>query len=235
MTFLRDRQTIELTRPMAAPESANRSRAGDLPCDEPLFQRLRELRKKIADERNVPAYVIFSDVALRHMAREYPETPETFGRIPGVGERKRDEFAAFFTAEISAHLSNSDRQSFPDPPSGTRFQRAPAPRDRSLTDSVSHTAELFAQGKSIEEIASIRNLAITTIQSHLAKAVEAGADLRPELFYTEAEVEKMAAAFAAAGWEALAPVKELVGEEIDYGKLHLYRAFALRETQPVSE
>ena len=70
---LRERKAITLTKPATAPET-KRHQAGEITCDEALFERLRELRKRLADERDVPAYIVFSDVALRQMAREYPTT-----------------------------------------------------------------------------------------------------------------------------------------------------------------
>ncbi|MGZ8919547.1 MAG: DNA helicase RecQ, partial [Limisphaerales bacterium] len=79
---LRSRKKITLTRAIQQAEGGHRE--GEIECDEVLFERLRELRKKLADERNVPAYIVFSDVTLRHMAREYPTTPHDFARISGV-------------------------------------------------------------------------------------------------------------------------------------------------------
>src|SRR5205823_12955503 len=58
---------------------------GEIECDEELFESLRDLRKKLADERDVPAYIVFSDVSLRQMARDYPSREEQFSRISGVG------------------------------------------------------------------------------------------------------------------------------------------------------
>src|SRR6266567_6157979 len=71
-----------------------------LECDETLFERLRAVRKRLADERDVPAYVVFSDVALRQMAREYPSNEREFSRISGVGATKLREFGALFLREI---------------------------------------------------------------------------------------------------------------------------------------
>ena len=68
---LKERRKITLTKPVAAPETKVHH-VGEITCDEILFERLRELRKRLADERDVPAYIIFSDVALRQMARNYP-------------------------------------------------------------------------------------------------------------------------------------------------------------------
>jgi ATP-dependent DNA helicase RecQ len=113
LAALRARTQIILTKPMVAPAApGKRPRAGEIACDEVLFDRLRQLRKKLADERNVPAYIVFSDVALRQMARYYPENDGQFTRISGVGEKKLHEFGAVFLGEIAAHLQTSPRQIF---------------------------------------------------------------------------------------------------------------------------
>ena len=112
---LRDRTQITLTKPMVAPSAPEKMpRAGEIACDEELFERLRKLRKKLADERNVPAYIVFSDVALRQMARYYPTGDEQFTRISGVGEKKQKEFGTLFLGEIAAHLQTRPRQIFAD-------------------------------------------------------------------------------------------------------------------------
>jgi ATP-dependent DNA helicase RecQ len=98
---LRTRSSITLTKPVEKPEPRERRRAGAIECDEVLFEKLRLVRRTLADERNVPAYVIFSDVSLREMARSFPETQPEFRRIPGVGEQKLREFAEPFLAAIS--------------------------------------------------------------------------------------------------------------------------------------
>ncbi|MEP6811210.1 MAG: DNA helicase RecQ, partial [Chthoniobacterales bacterium] len=65
LNALRERTTITLTKPIDVPtKSKTKGRAGEIECDEPLFDDLRGVRRALADERNVPAYVIFSDVAL---------------------------------------------------------------------------------------------------------------------------------------------------------------------------
>lgn len=82
-------------------------RAGEIPCDEALFERLRTLRRTLADARDVPAYIIFSDVALREMANKYPASEAEFGRIAGVGKQKLREFAQVFSRRspiISAQI-----------------------------------------------------------------------------------------------------------------------------------
>src|SRR4051812_25019270 len=88
MNVLRSRAPITLTKPMDLPKAkrANVRREGDIACDEILFERLRTLRKKLADERRVPAYIVFGDTTLRSMARYYPATAGQMEGIPGIGE-----------------------------------------------------------------------------------------------------------------------------------------------------
>ena len=100
---LKSRQKITLTKPVAPTEPA-KHRAGEIACDEALFEKLRALRKQLADERGVPPYIVFSDVSLRQMARFYPANDRDFSRISGVGDKKLREFGDVFLREIAAHL-----------------------------------------------------------------------------------------------------------------------------------
>ena len=70
---------------------------------EALFQRLRSLRKRLADEQSVPPYVVFADSSLRVMAQTRPTTLEAFAQVPGVGSRKLERYGPQFVAEIAAH------------------------------------------------------------------------------------------------------------------------------------
>src|SRR6476469_8344848 len=105
MMALRKRTPITLTKPIEAPAKKVRiQRVGEIECDEELFERLRALRRKIADERDVPAYIIFSDATLRQMAQACPQSKSEFAQIAGVGQQKFKEFAEPFLAEIGEHL-----------------------------------------------------------------------------------------------------------------------------------
>jgi ATP-dependent DNA helicase RecQ len=99
---LRERQTIRLTRAVAVTRAAQ-PRAGEISCDETLFERLRRLRKRLADERGVPPYIVFSDVSLRQMARSYPSNELEFAQISGVGEQKLKRFGKIFLSAIAKY------------------------------------------------------------------------------------------------------------------------------------
>jgi ATP-dependent DNA helicase RecQ len=110
--ILTTRSPVMLTKPIASPKARRTRRESDIVCDEILFERLRGLRKRLADERSVPAYIIFGDATLRAMARAYPQTVEMMDGIPGVGEKKRAEFGEVFAQEIAGYLQANSRQSF---------------------------------------------------------------------------------------------------------------------------
>ena len=115
MAVLKARTPITLTKPMDLPKAKSRTparREGDIACDEILFERLRALRKRLADERRVPAYIVFGDTTLRAMARHYPASLAEMEGIPGLGEKKRAEFGEIFANEIADYLTTNSRVAF---------------------------------------------------------------------------------------------------------------------------
>ena len=72
--------------------------------DAALFERLRVLRKRLADEAEVPPYVVFSDAALRDMCAKLPRTPDGFLDVSGVGEKKLARYGEAFLKEISDYV-----------------------------------------------------------------------------------------------------------------------------------
>lgn len=76
--------------------------------DRHLFAKLRKLRKSLADEANVPPYVVFNDATLLEMAEQLPVTANDMLRVNGVGNRKLDRFGMPFLSVIREHLVDDD-------------------------------------------------------------------------------------------------------------------------------
>jgi ATP-dependent DNA helicase RecQ len=108
---LKSRRVIMLSKPVEL-KKISVPRTGEIECDETLFDRLRKLRKRLADERGVPAYVIFGDNTLRQMAREYPTHINALRMIGGMGEKKLAEFGNIFTNEVAAYLRTYPKVDF---------------------------------------------------------------------------------------------------------------------------
>ena len=102
-----ERSPIVIREAPPAPVKASKSKAAG-PADEHdpgLFEVLRALRRELADERNVPAYVIFPDNVLRAMVRDRPATLSQLRAISGVGDKKLADFGTRFVAAIAAAQS----------------------------------------------------------------------------------------------------------------------------------
>lgn len=76
--------------------------------DRKLFAKLRKLRKSLADDNNVPPYVVFNDTTLLEMAEHLPISPSDLLDITGVGQRKLEKFGRPFMAMIRDHIDNGD-------------------------------------------------------------------------------------------------------------------------------
>jgi ATP-dependent DNA helicase RecQ len=75
-------------------------RGENVPVEEGLFLRLKELRGRLAQEIRAPAYIVFSDASLRDMCRKRPQSPEQFLNVAGVGAVKLEKYGAAFMAAI---------------------------------------------------------------------------------------------------------------------------------------
>jgi ATP-dependent DNA helicase RecQ len=218
---LKDRREIFLTQQTEIKKTAKR--AGEIECDETIFEQLRALRRKIAEERAVPPYVIFADTALRHMAREYPTSTVEFSRIPGVGAQKLAEFANPFTAEIREYLATHNKKTFA-PLTTPEPELAPLQSKPTFGETGRETLRLFDTGLDPAQIAERRRLAESTIWSHLASAVAAGKQVDLRRLITEEQETKIRRVLAEIPGPALAPAKEKLGDQFTYGQVRLVAA-----------
>ena len=96
-----------------APSSQKSVESGaqlDTPAQEAFFQRLRSLRKDIADEENVPAYIVFPDKVLREMVVQRPSNKEELLNLAGVGPAKLEKYGDAFLDAIQAEADYTDGQ-----------------------------------------------------------------------------------------------------------------------------
>ncbi len=69
---------------------------------DPAFQRLRVLRKMLADQQRVPAYIVFGDQVLWNMIDRMPSTKAELLEVSGVGPAKLDKYGEAFLAALKA-------------------------------------------------------------------------------------------------------------------------------------
>jgi ATP-dependent DNA helicase RecQ len=104
---LKDQRKVHAATPAPRrPARRQAAAAADLPAQgTALFERLRALRKRLADEHGMPPYVIFHDATLREMALRRPITLAELGGIRGVGEFKLSRYGEPFVAAVREHES----------------------------------------------------------------------------------------------------------------------------------
>ena len=230
---LSQKKQVMLTTPIdtkkaAAASNKKKGRSGEIECDENLFERLRTLRKQLADERDVPAYIVFSDVALRQMAREYPVDETQFRRISGVGERKLTEFGAPFLEEIVGYLKTNSKQEFSAGP----LLEATPPKKQKMNMTMRETLSRVRAGKTVTEIAKERGLALSTIYGHILAGFEAGEGVDLNQLLTPKQQAEIAFVFEKVGFGNLTGAIELLGgdgQPYTFDQLRVYRAAKSRK------
>src|SRR5439155_1691449 len=97
-------------------------------------------------------------------------------------------------------------------------------------DTVRETLRRFRAGASVEQIATQRLLATSTVYGHLADAILAGEEVDVNQFLTPEEQREIASAFGKSGFATLSPVFASLGGRFDYGRLKLVRAALTRQS-----
>ena len=153
------------------------------------FAALKAWRTAQAASAGIPAYMIFSDVALRGIAERAPTTNAQLLEVSGVGDAKLQRYGASILALLAGEHSEIDALT----PSESAIEAAD---EFDLTPTVVHSFALVKDGHRVAAIAAARVLAASTIYGHLAVAIAAGAltlkEVLPEVSEDELEVMRNA-------------------------------------------
>ena len=240
--FLQRRESLVLVKPKAAIEVAPARDVSTLEYETDLFELARGLRKRIADNKGMPPYMVFSDTSLQEMAYYLPQSLESFARINGVGTVKLGEYGEEFLALIRHYSQEQGMTERPIPSRRRQRNERPIPQcsgEKIVSfprpaSTYEETKKLFLQKLSISEIANLRGLAKNTILGHLERLVLAGERLEfDHLIPSSTRFARIEAAFQETANHFLAPVRELLGEEYSYEELHLVR-LCLRQRQGIA-
>lgn len=181
-----------------------------------LWNALRAKRRALADEQDVPPYVIFHDATLMEMVDAKPGSHQQLGQLSGVGERKLALYGDEFLAVIAEYIDDEGSG-----PIG-------------MSDTVAESVALFRLGYSVEQIAQQRDLKDTTIYSHLSQALEQGSiELKEVVELTDEEIKLIKDGIISLPDDqknALKPLYEMFDGTYNYGILRCVRAYLQYET-----
>lgn len=188
--------------------------------EQELLQQLKETRRQIANEENVPAYIVLSDATLMELATYLPHNKEEFFKISGFGQLKIEKYGKQFWDVVAAYCREHNLKSRIHLKTAKRIRRD---RPEKETDTKQQTFELFRSGNSIIEIAEKRTLSQSTIENHLAFYIERGS-LELEEVMDVSKVGPIQKAIQQLNTVALSPVKEKLGEGYSYGEIRMVMA-----------
>ncbi len=205
--ILRGEETLMLRKDIASDKSQNAKAdkaAFAKGKHSVLWEALRAKRREIADEQDVPPFVIFHDATLMAMAEEKPADLTQMSYISGVGVKKLELYGEQFLEVLHEHA------------------------DIEVTDTIAETIAIFRLGYTVEQVARQRELTESTIYSHLSQAIEQGSvQLEDVLDLNKAEIQQIEDALIALPDEqknALKPLYEFFDESYSYNVLRCVRA-----------
>lgn len=193
------------TRGKDKPEKADSVMAG---MDKGLFEAFRALRRRIAREKGVPPYIIFSDASLREMARLKPTTLSGFRQIKGVGAQKLQELCPQFLAVIQQHAASAE----------------------DMLDWVGHEQKvntktlalaMFENGASFSEVLEATGRTHDTVINYCCEYLQQKGILGPEPWVGQSTYQAVCQAFLRLGTAKLKPVYEYLQETVTYGEIKL--------------
>ena len=193
--------------------------------DKDLFERLRVLRKNIADQNGVAPFIVFGDVSLREMSFYLPRSMESFASITGVGKFKLQKFAAAFLEVIREYVKEKNLFERPKP---ITFRTIVGAKMSAKMENSTYeiSKQFFMQKLPLGEIAKKRGLTVGTILSHLEKLLGNGEKIEiSHLCPPSPRLEIIRQAFKKSQSQNLGPVKTMLGEAFSYDELRLARIF----------
>jgi len=217
--FLKSKSTILLNNPID--ETTSFKQVVDF--DQDLFKKLKNLRKEIATEKNIPPYQVFHDVALQEMCLRYPHTKQSFVTIAGVGDKKVETYGQTFINEIISYCHKHKITEVDLPKQHVKNNEKKKQLKTSKTPTAMLTFKLYQENKSVEEIAKIRKFKPSTIISHLEQAMLFGKKIDINPFVTQKKQKLIMQVFDKLGTDKIGPVKHQLGDNFSYDEIKLTR------------
>ena len=209
---LKGLQKVELTKSQTVQQE---QAAEVVPYEAGLLMELKDIRLKIASKENVPAYIILSDATLMDMATYLPNGLDELKQISGFGDIKVQRYGHELSLAVAEYCKLHGLASRIGKKVPKRERKPKAPR---ISGSPAESFNLYKSGLSVDEIAHQRNLAFTTIASHLCEFIHSG-ELEVTELVPQNKIKAIANAIESYGNERLSSLKEALGENYSYTEI----------------
>ena len=183
--------------------------------DPELLEYLREWRRSVSVQENLPAFLVLHDSALEDLCAKQPRTKADLLGVTGIGQKKAAALGEAILSALEAFRN------------GARAAR----REQSKASPVEETIRLLGQGRSFEEIAQIRERRLRTVIDLVAELVTRGQVAFDPRWISEERRAQIEVAIEKHGTERMKTIKDALPEEISYGEIRLLAA--ARRVNPV--
>jgi ATP-dependent DNA helicase RecQ len=216
--------TPRLLKPAVKPAKLSKIAADSWEgVDKGLFETLRILRSQIASEKQLPAYIVFSDGALRDMARRRPSTLDGFLQVKGVGLQKIKTYGPTFLETIEHYCQTHSLKTDMEPLPHAKLAAVQKEKPKSLNQSParSQAFKLFGQKQSIKHVAEYIQRAESTTEQYLVEYIEQEKITNPYPWVDEATFKQIAHAAEQSSAQRVKPVFDFLGGQTDYTQIRL--------------
>jgi ATP-dependent DNA helicase RecQ len=225
---------LPIERDVEPTKSTDREAAKERSVDvDILFERLRLLRKNLADEQEVPPYVIFSNATLNQMAEQQPTDRKDFAKLSGVGAKKLEQYADDFIAIILEHHLKYPPAEITESTTSRAKQEASPKSKLSKASTQRETLEMYENGLDIDDIARDRGLKPATVWTHLVQLIEAGYAINCDRLVAPERQTVIYEALDAIGGDGLRNLFDHLREEYSYDEIKIIRAIWQNEKEPL--
>jgi len=179
----------------------------------PLYARLRAWRSRKADELDTELYAIIPNKPLKIIAQEKPVTLAALKEIEGMGTKRVKAYGAEILDIVLKFMGQG-----PDAVDFGELPEEPTKEKKQKGETYLKTKEMFDRGMSVKAIAKERNLAVSTIFSHLVRFVEQGT-LEASQFVEKEKYNEILEYFESTFDPQINVAREVLGEEYQYGEI----------------
>jgi ATP-dependent DNA helicase RecQ len=218
---LRGRREVKMMRPKTeAPAKAKADAESWEGVDRGLFEALRRWRLETARQRQVPAYVVLDDAALRSLARIRPTQPEALRQVRGIGEKRMADFGESVLEIIRTHCSQ--QQLSTDQADETALPAYVKPKQPSAIKTEAF--EMFRKGRSVEDVKHLIKRARSTVSGYLVEYIAQEKPRRIDTWVDKATYQKVLQAAEAQEERLLSPIFQGLDGRVPYDTIRLVLA-----------
>jgi len=218
---LRGQRSVRLQQVAKAPVKTSKAAAASFEGVDPgLFESLRQLRRRMAEERHVPPYVLFSDATLVEIARVRPGSADALLNIRGIGQVKLEALGPDVLQHVHTYCETNHLDL--DVGVGTRTRRERAQPAKVAVSSAKELAfGMFGRGASITEVATATERTAKTVCEYLVDFIAVQPDISIDPWVDAATQAKISAAIEQVGYTRLRPIFEHLDGSVSYDAIHI--------------